>query len=107
MVPIQVKFACLCAKIENENIEVQGFVGIILRVDIQLCVKGSDSCWSAKFLKCMSDLNLMPHAYMYRSLRRENYVSASKFLFSGFDIKEAFELKYDKYNYATLLDPRS
>jgi len=107
MMPIQVKFACLCAKIWNDNIEAQGLVGNILRADVQLCVRGSDSCWSAKFLKCMSELNLMPGTHTYRTLRRENFVSASSFRFYDFDIREAFGLKYDKYNYVTPLDPRS
>jgi hypothetical protein len=67
-VPFQVQYARLCARYWNKARVDKGIAGHHLRANVLLFLRGSQLCWVAKFLECMTSLGSGLSLHGVRSL---------------------------------------
>ena len=108
ILPTQVTWACLCARWWNKCLDGHNgsLVQKVLKQDLELFCKGNDKCWSAKFLTCMSRLDMIggKSVSMLRVGSKEDILPIR---FSENGIKEAFQKEYAKLQNVTDSDPRT
>jgi hypothetical protein len=96
--PIQVRWAVMCAKHWGKCSEQGGVATDVMKSDLDLFKKGNTSCWSYKFLKCMSDIGLLGQTPM-AVLQRDTSIEA--LMLHRFDergITEAFASVYAHFH---------
>jgi hypothetical protein len=106
VMPVQVKWACLCARFWNTHRNESHIEYKIFKADILLFSKGSDTCWTAKFLSCMCALGLTSVGTI-GALRLLNVEHIRAQRFSEGSIIEAFQHAYEKLWPTVIADPRT
>ena len=103
--PTQMDWVRLCARFWNCNIVGPGLQGTLLNNDVSLFLRGSTSCWAAKFLACMCTLGLIEGQSTY-TLRQQNPLYFTRLKFSEEDVVRACKLLYESRWPSPVLDPR-
>jgi hypothetical protein len=103
--PTQMDWVRLCARFWNCNIVGPGLQGTLLNNDVSLFLRGSTSCWAAKFLACMCTLGLIEGQSTY-TLRQQNPLYFTRLKFSEEDVVRACKLLYESRWPSPVLDRR-
>jgi hypothetical protein len=93
--PVQVNWICLCARYWNKTAISNHLNGDAIRADVALFSKGNTSCWSYKFLKCMTDLDLCDGLSIY-GLQHQSHETTLGLRFSELEVRNACIEKYNK-----------
>ena len=107
MYPIQMRWACLCARYWNRSLSPPHAVlaRASLVADVQLFTRGHDSCWTAKFLRLMCQLDLV-RGIPYSALKNCSLNEILGLRFGEDMIQEAMVKAYDRVFDAHGDDPR-
>ena len=106
ILPYQITYARLCARLWNNCRDRVNLESKTLYSDILLFKAGCDTCWSAKFLKCMIDINVLEY-HSIHTLRSLDARSISQLTFHEDDIITKFSNLYTKFWSLTRQYPRT
>ena len=97
--PIQSFWARLCARFWNKSSSPNAptLVRGILLNDLALFKKGSDTCWSAKFLTCMARANTVQGGKSVSELRLMDVNDILRLKFSETSVVEALDKVYKSF----------
>jgi hypothetical protein len=104
--PVQVQWACHCARVWNTNILKDNLTGVTLRTDLELMLRGSEKCWTALFLTCMHYLGLIDDASSHSNFRRCAIEVITSWRFDEDSIRSGFESRYKTIFQHVGQDPR-
>ena len=107
LMPLQTTWACLCARFWNKERASSSIAGRTLSADMQLFAKGSNLCWTARFLHAMATLG-MTHGRSYTDMQTCGATALAALHFDESNIKLAYMNHYQHIHHGVPMeDPRS
>jgi exonuclease III len=88
--PVQVQWACLCARIWNTEVTKDTLTGRTLKSDTHLYLRGCDKCWVGQFLGAMAGLGLITGRNTAQAVRGCDLDTIIRWKFEEDRIREAY-----------------
>jgi hypothetical protein len=88
--PVQVQWACLCARKWNTEVNRDNLTGRTLKSDVHLFLRGCDKCWVGQFLGAMAGLGLTTGHNTARALRSCDPETIMRWKFEEDRVRKAY-----------------